>query len=92
MRALRELAFTRSLPVIPAYSDSGRRSTAPTWGVEGDSVCVVQDSGLGTPDGGAKEPGGTQAGPLPLETRPPHAPSALGSRINPDTDSGEAGS
>lgn len=33
--------------MVPAYSDSGRRSVADL-GVDGDSVFVVQDSGRGT--------------------------------------------
>ena len=48
--------------MFPAYSDSGRRSTCRTCGVEGDSVYVVQDSGRGTTgrwDQGAR---GTQEG------------------------------
>ena len=34
-------------PVIPAYSDSGRRSTSTTWSAEGTRVCVVWSSGNG---------------------------------------------
>ena len=37
-----------SASVIPAYSDSGRRSTSTTWGAEGVAACVVQDSERGT--------------------------------------------
>ena len=61
MRALGDLAFTRYLPVIPAYSDSGRRLLADL-GVDGDSVFVVQDSGRGTTgrwgQGARGDPGG----------------------------------
>ena len=37
-----------SSPVIPAYSDSGRRSTSTTWAAEGPRLCVVRGPCCGT--------------------------------------------